>query len=1115
MSIHVALFHRTRYSYDRAVSHAPHVVRLRPAPHCRTRVLSYSLKIGGGEFFLNWQQDPFSNWNGRLVLPEPMREFVVEVELVVEMAVHNPFDFFLEEAANEVPFGYEAGLGKELAPFLEVTEHGPLLEEYVAAVRGELDGAAATGAKPRTIDFLVALNQRIQKDIGYVIRMEPGVQSPELTLGKRSGSCRDSAWLMCQTLRRLGFAARFASGYLVQLAPDLKALDGPSGTEIDFTDLHAWCEVYLPGAGWIGFDPTSGLLAGEGHIPLSCTPEPSSAAPVTGAVDPCESQLEHEMRISRIHESPRVTKPYTEEQWAAVLRLGEAIDGELREADVRLTMGGEPTFVSIDHPDAPEWNFDAVSHSKRVLSGTLIRRLRERFAPGAVLHYGQGKWYPGEPLPRYALTALWRRDGVPLWNDPALIADESVDYEHGLHEARALIERIAGLLDVGSSCIVPGYEDALYYVWRERCLPADVSVADAKLGTAQERERFRRIFAQGLHSEVGYALPLQRGFQGAWESSRWELRDDNRLWLIPGDSPMGLRLPLDSLLWQGDSRQPQFYPLDPTQPLPPLPAEYRFVPRSTEPDKAAKKPRDLKLPPATAPLPGKVSSQLVRTALCVEPRQGRLHVFLPPLANGEDFGELVASIERAAAELCLPVILEGELPPPDPRLNRFGVTPDPGVIEVNLHPSASWAELVERTETLYEEARQSRLGTEKFMLDGRHTGTGGGNHVILGGATPADSPVLRRPDLLRSLLTYWQNHPSLSWVFSGMFIGPTSQAPRIDEARHDSLAELELAFEQVPAHGKPVPPWLVDRLFRNLLLDAAGNTHRSEFSIDKLYAPESATGRLGLLELRAFEMPPHARMSLVQQLLLRGLVAKFWTEPFQNRLVRWGSDLHDRWLLPHFCESDFRDVLEDLRRSGREFVWEWFAPHFEFRFPKIGEFEQRDVWVELRSALEPWHVLGEQPGAGGVVRYVDSSLERLQVKVRGMSGDRYVLLCNGRRVPLHPTGTNGEAVAGVRYRAWQPPGCLHPTIPVHAPLVFDLFDAWNRRSLGGCTYHVAHPGGRNYETLPINAYEAESRRLSRFSLSGHTQRNFLPPAEPLCPESPFTLDLRKSSAPAA
>jgi uncharacterized protein (DUF2126 family) len=459
-----------------------------------------------------------------------------------------------------------------------------------------------------------------------------------------------------------------------------------------------------------------------------------------------------------------------------------------------------------------------------------------------------------------------------------------------------------------------------------------------------------------------------------------------------------------------------------------------------------------------------------------------------------------------------PVLIEGETPPKDARLNKLAVTPDPGVIEVNMHPSATWEELVEKTTVLYEEARQTRLRAEKFMIDGRHTGTGGGNHIVIGGATPADSPALRRPDLLRSLLTYWQNHPSLSWLFSGLFIGPTSQAPRVDEARHDALYELDLAFQQIPGPNIPVRPWLVDRLFRNLLIDASGNTHRAEFSIDKLFPPEQSAGRLGLVEMRAFEMPPHPRMSAAQQLLLRGLIAKFWKQPYRNQLVRWGSDIHDRWLLPHFCQTDFNDVITDLRQAGFPFEAEWFAPHFEFRFPRIGDLNRRDISIQLRGALEPWHVLGEEAGAGGAVRYVDSSVERLEVKAVGMTGSRFAVTCNGRRLPLHPTGVNGESVAGVRYRAWCPPECMHPNIGVHSPLVFDLYDTWNQRSLGGCTYHVAHPGGLNYVTFPINAYEAESRRLSRFFVHGHKQGVFTPPEEPLSREFPFTLDLRINPA---
>jgi len=1104
MAIHVALSHRTKYTYDREVNLAPHTIRLRPAPHCRTEVLSYSLTVDPAEHFLNWQQDPHGNYLARLVFPEMAKGLTVDVDLVASLSVINPFDFFLEPGSENYPFTYDAALRRELAPYLKKVTPTKAFAALIASV----DRTTPTNA----VDFLVALNQRLANEIRYIIRMEPGVQTPDQTLTLKSGSCRDTAWLLVRWLRHLGIAARFVSGYLIQLTPDVRALDGPQGATEDFCDLHAWAEAYLPGAGWVGLDPTSGLLAGEGHLPLAATPSPVTAAAITGAVDPCEATLEHTMSVRRIAESPRVTKPYTEEEWARIAQLGHAVDARLTAGDVRLTMGGEPTFVSIDDMDGAEWNTAALGVRKRELAGTLIRRLRQRFAPGGLLHYGQGKWYPGESLPRWALGCWWRTDGDPIWSDDALIADESRDYGHGPAEAQRFVERLARELAVEAGAAIPAYEDAWYYLWRERRLPTNVDPLASKLDDKEARARLARVFAQGLDHVAGYVLPLRRldPSDGGprWVTGRWFVRREH-LFLFPGDSPIGYRLPLDSLPWSAPDDRHLIEPPDPFAPQPALPARAAA-------ERAAATTRDAwsgtgrRLAEQEAPRLGDSAKGIVRTAVCVEPRGGRLHIFMPPVVRTEDYLDLIAAVERTADALSLPVVIEGTPPHDDDRLEHFSVTPDPGVIEVNLQPSASWDELVERTTVLYEEARLTRLGTEKFMLDGRHTGTGGGNHIVVGGPSPADSPFLRRPDLLKSLVGYWHNHPSLSYLFSGLFIGPTSQHPRVDEARDDAVRELEIAFTRV--REGDVPPWLTDRLFRNLLVDVTGNTHRAEFCIDKLYPPEGAGGRRGLVELRAFEMPPHSRMSLTQQVLLRALIATFWERPYDQPLARWGTGLHDRFLLPHFVAADLEDVLRDLRRAGFPFESNWFAPHLEFRFPLCGAIAREGIHLEIRQALEPWHVLGDEPTAGGTVRYVDSSVERLQVKVQGWTGTRYVLAVNGRAVPLHQTGTVGELVAGVRFRAWQPPESLHPTIPAHAPLVFDVIDTWSERALGGCVYHVSHPGGRSAEQFPVNSYAAEGRRLARFSTLGHRPGVLATPPDERDPEFPLTLDLRRTPA---
>jgi len=1094
MTIRIAIHHHTEYQYDRLVNLTPHLIRLRPAPHTRTPVHQYVLKVEPEPHFLNWQQDPFGNFAARVVFPDKTRKFSVTVGLVADLITVNPFDFFVEEYAEQVPFEYDAQLRRDLAPYLEVRESGAKLLAWLAEVP----------KKPqRTVEFLVALNSRLQQDIGYVVRMEPGVQTCEETLGLAKGSCRDSAWLLVQICRHLGLAARFVSGYLVQLAPDQKSLDGPSGTEQDFTDLHAWTEVYVPGAGWIGLDPTSAMFAGEGHIPLACTPDPVSAAPITGGSDKAEVEFHFENKVTRIREDARVTKPYDDEQWAAVLALGDAVEAELTEGDVRLTMGGEPTFVSIDDMDSDQWNTAALGEQKRERAGLLLRRLHERFAPGAVLTHEQGKWYPGEPLPRWALGCYWRRDGQPVWQDPTRLADPLVPGKADEAEARAFTHALARQLGLSTGTFLPGYEDGLYYLWKEGSLPANLDVLDNKLADPLERDRLRRVFEQGLDHVVGFALPIVWDTrQNNWRTGPWRLRRGH-LFLLPGDSPMGLRLPLDALLWDEEEHEQE--PLrDPFAPPDALPLDFgevhaRYQAGAVPPRPAADRHEQA---PADAP-----AGAHVRTALCVEIRNGVLHVFMPPLENLRHWLDLVAGIEAAAKSLDTAVVLEGYSPPSDQRLVTLKVTPDPGVIEVNVHPASNWRDLVAQTETLYEEARQSRLGTEKFMLDGRHTGTGGGNHVTLGGVVPTDSPMLRRPQVLTSLLRFWQTHPSLSYLFSGLFVGPTSQAPRADEARDDAMYELEIALQQLPA-GDLDSPWKIDRALRNLLVDVTGNTHRSEFCIDKLYSPDSATGRLGIVEFRGFEMPPHPRMSMVQMLLLRAMVAHFWKQPYDVAPQRWGTELHDRFMLPHHVWGDFCDVLDQLNRWGYGFKREWFEAFFNFRFPAYGTVQIDDLELELRFAIEPWNVLGEEVTGQGTARFVDSSVERVQVKVRGMTDTRHVVTCNGRRVPLRATGERGTFVAGVRYKAWNPPSGLHPNIPVHAPLVFDVVDTWCDKSLGGCVYHVAHPAGRNYETLPVNSYEAEARRLARFSHLGHTPGTVSAPAEEPNGDHPYTLDLR-------
>ncbi|MEU9807220.1 transglutaminase family protein [Mycobacterium sp. NPDC050853] len=1086
MGIKVALEHRTSYTFDRLVQVHPHEIRLRPAPHTRTPIEAYSLRITPEDHFINWQQDAFGNFLARLVFPNRTRRLSITVGLIADLKSVNPFDFFIEEWAEHVGFAYPPALAADLEPYLKLVD-----EKEPGAGPGELVRAwvANFTMAPAThiIDYLVTLNQALYADVGYAVRMEPGVQSPDTTLAVGIGSCRDTAWLLVSILRQKGLAARFVSGYLVQLTSDIAAIDGPSGPVADFTDLHAWAEVYLPGAGWVGLDPTSGLLAGEGHIPLSATPHPSTSAAISGATDKCESTLDFSNTVTRVHEDPRVTLPYTASTWEAVTTLGAQIDTRLDEAAVGLTMGGEPTFVSIDDQVSEEWTTAADGSHKRERAGDLAARLKAAWAPTGLVQRSQGKWYPGEPLPRWQIGLYWRHDGRPLWSDPDLLADPWAAEEAPFAPEgadRALLLALAHDLGLPETQVRAAYEDPLSRLAASVRRPAgDPVEAGDDPAPQEDSAEWRSDLVNRLDESVtrpaAHVLPLHRSEEdNGWASADWRLRR-GRIVLTEGKSPAGLRLPLGAISWEPPPHMPEADPISVSAELGAQRSETAATVVSAD-----------GAPP---------------TAVVAEIRKGLLYLFLPPLESLDDFVDLIARVE--AAVTC-PLVIEGYGPPPDPRLESMSITPDPGVIEVNVTPTGSFAEQSRQLQVLYEEARKARLTTESFDFDGTHTGTGGGNHITLGGRTPASSPLLRRPDLLVSFLTYWQHHPALSYLFSGRFVGTTSQAPRVDEGREDALYELEIAFAEIErltnleegaadegrsASGAPdddrsasVAPWITDRALRHLLTDITGNTHRAEFCIDKLYSPDSARGRLGLLELRGFEMPPHFQMAMVQSLLVRALVARFWEQPLQAPLIRHGANLHGRYLLPHFIIHDIAQVAADLRAHGIAFETSWLDPFTEFRFPRIGTAVFEGIEIELRGAIEPWRVLGEEATAGGAARYVDSSIERVQVRVIGADRSRYVVTCNGEPIPLLSTTNPDVQVAGIRYRAWQPPSALHPSITVDDPLRFELIDTANALSRGGCTYHVSHPGGLAYDDPPVNAVAAESRRGRRFDATGYT-----------------------------
>lgn len=1069
----VLIQHRSRYIYERPSLLGPQVIRLRPSDHTRARIETYRLAVSP-EHRMHWQRDPHGNHIARVTFKAGQR--VAALEMVVELGVEihpvNPFDFFLDDRVKKVPFRYPDRLDAELAPYLDTGDPAYRLGKHTTELLKQLPWEGDT------VGVLIGMNAEIQKRVAYVIRDEAGVWTPEETLVNGRGSCRDSAVLLVAMMRARGIAARFVSGYLVQLTDEGMIPDEPKGVTRDVVDLHAWAEAYIPGAGWIGFDGTSGLLCGEGHIPLAATASPATAAPLDGTSELAATSVEFSTTIQRLGHEARPTAPYPDEVWTELLAAGDRADAAISLAGLDVWIGGEPTFTAREHQAREEWQGGALGPDKWRRGRLLADALRDRLAPGGCVLHRLGKAYPGESLPRWALDVIGRRDGHALW--PQRTLTEAATPE----ASRAVGTHIANALGIAAE-LHPAFEDPWEVLRAEARLPADQDPRSAGLDDPEERRRLVAILDRGIGSVVGYAVPLARGPVG-WRTDRWSFRRGH-LFLLPGDSSIGYRLPLTAL--------------GPGEPAPVWAEAPGFIDPRRDPPEETQAARAVR--PHAPPSP-----RGLRTALTIEPRDGQLWVFVPPLPAFEDFCALLAAIDTARERTGFALHLEGYPPPPSAQRTRFSVTPDPGVLEVNLSPQTSCRDAAALHGVVFEAALASGLTAERYLLDGRAAGSGGGNHITIGGPIAEQSPWLRDPALLASLVTFVQHHPALSYAMTGMFVGPTSQAPRVDEARHDALYELELALPALFRRDPRLPAWQVDALLRHLLVDIAGSTHRAEISIDKLLDPGTPFGRQGLVELRAFEMPPHPRMLTAQAILVRSLVASFTSEPYQHGLVRWGQELHDKFLLPYFLWRDLEDVLAHLARTGVALPVEAYRPFVELRCPLVGTLEIGDARVEVRNAIEPWHVLGEEATTTGTARYVDSSMERIELRSIGLDPERYVVAVNGLAAPLRTTVGRDVRVGGVRFRAWCPPHALHPHLGIHHPLHIDVIDTWAERGVAAGAYHVWHPEGRSYDAPPLTRVEAAARRAQRFTLEGPSPSPLAPARAVPHPEQPYTLDLR-------
>lgn len=1048
MSTPVALIHHIEQAFGSRRTVPTHWLRVRPAPHTRPAVTAYTIQVDCQPHFLNWVRDPFENHVARLDLPEPVTGLALTVEILADLVPLNPFDFLTESEATRFPFEYAEQTRKELAPYLKIETPGARLSAWLKTLDHE---PAYIVEKLGTLNQ--AVHQRVTSPGLNWNPAFPGTEAAILDGIELDGVLEtggftpwQAAWLLTLSLRHLGLAARFTSGYRIFLDVSDPASDTAS--------LHAWSEVFIPGAGWLGLDPAAGMYTHEGYIPLASTPEPVRALPLTGLDS--RYPLQHTVKVRRLLPAT-LPNPYTEAQWADLNATGEQVNAVLAAQDIRLANAQTLSFVSPAHRYAPEWSTQALGQHKRQVAEELLQRLKRLWAAGAVIQETQGEWFGGETLPRWQLQVCFRSDGLPLWHHEDWHDIHALQEPLTAADLETFARSLTRNLQLSPDYLLPAHEDPLYELWRNRRTLQFHPPAEALSDTTSRRQLADRL-SETRCDPVAYVLPLRwEPLTGRWHSGRWSFRRGG-LYLVPGDSAPGYRLPLGSLPVDAEAaalRDPERCPFETRSLLPGVHGEL-----STRLTHLLSAPllevADDDHPQGTVP----------RTALSLRLHQGRVRVFLPPLTHLEHYLELITAIEATAVTQGIPVMFEGYPPPQDHRLRRFTLEPDAAVLKLGLPMTSDWPLSQTTLTTAYAEA--ARLGL--YGLHSRNTGSrmgpGGSTELVLGGEEPAQSPFLFRPRLLRSLIACWQHHPALSYFLAGRQIGPSGHAPRPDEGRADALYELDIALARMPL-DEPGLPWIPDRILRHLLADPSGDIRRAEIRIDSLYDPDRMGQRLGHIILRAFETAENAPLATAQLLLVRALIATLSRRPINRPLIDWGTALHDRYLLPGVLWADLKTVLAEIREAGIPIQDEWYQPLLEGRFPLLGGVQWGEIRLELRPAHEPWPILAEEVTASGVARFVDSANDRVQVEVWGITPDRHVLACNGRRVPLQSTGTRGHYLAGVRYKVWNPVATLHPTLPPVYDLAFDLIDTWTGKVVGRFTYQPPRPSVPGPVALPV------------------------------------------------